>query len=570
MKRISAYKHFVLALLAAGLLLAVSGCAWVRDDDADVFLPEGSNFRMSLTVLAPSSAITRAGNHADDGQEDGTAAENYIDFQDGDFRIALFGKDGKYLFALDLQEKWSVYPHATDGDNAVYQMECEIEFPESVSPETIEQLKADAFQVMLLANWEHARANAYAGLFAPAGVPQNLSEIWKDKVNYNFRYVADEGGKSWYPDVSSATRRLIPMFGYAKATKFASRTGSGVLYSNATIKIQRALAKIEVLDQLESQPSLSVDGVTMSAYNTSARFIPDVAANPDWDKIGEQVDASSLPGDVTPASSALTFIHVGNKWIAYVPEMDLKKPSTLNEETKIFDAEKESGRPHLNLTIGSSLSYYEGGEYPVHFAKYDQNSAPTVPDPSWNHILRNHIYRFKVNKVGFKVDLHLHVIPWEPDEEEVWDFTDQVTVQRQLEWSKDTYEQLDENGNVVLWIEEGKCLEGKFKITTPINGRWYARLVPVGEAKTDAVSFVDKEGRVIDGSSACLEISGRIDTDTEFPTVFYIRPTQFGNDIESRFLLKFFVENMGSWMEVPMTDSGAFDYYTIVRKVNIM
>lgn len=92
MKRISAYKHFVLALLAAGLLLAVSGCAWVRDDDADVFLPEGSNFRMSLTVLAPSSAPTRAGNHADDGQEDGTAAENYIDFQDGDFRIALFGK----------------------------------------------------------------------------------------------------------------------------------------------------------------------------------------------------------------------------------------------------------------------------------------------------------------------------------------------------------------------------------------------------------------------------------------------------------------------------------------------
>ena len=553
MKRISAYRNFVLSLLAAGLLLAVSGCAWVRDDDADVFLPEGSNFRMSLTVLAPSSAITRAGRD-DDYEQTGTIAENYIDFADNDFRVALFDPSGTFLMSLGGENDWTLFPTAVGSEFARYQMECELRFPETLTDEVMENIRRNGLSALVLANWQSAGgANAYAGLFTPDGRPQPLADVWADDTHYNFNYRLHTDGSSWSPSHTAASKRLIPMFGYAKTTAFTSGIG-GVLNASATIPMQRALAKIEVIDNLKDQPQISVDGVTMNAYNTAARFIPDVAANQKWNQVGTQVTSSSLPKDVVTEKPAdgLSFFkdESGKKWVAYVPEM-------LLPELKLNDKGEVVGeRPHLDIKIGSTLGLYEGDTYPAHFAHYTQDMQPTIPDPSWNHILRNHIYRFEVNKVGFKVDLHLHVIPWEPDEEEVWDFADHVTVQKSLTWTDDTYDRInEETGEVLLSFERKKLLEGTFKIATPVNGKWYARLTPIGDAKPNAISFVDENGRVMEPAEgdpkACLEISGLINGSDEM--TFYINATEFGNDRESKFRLDFFVENLGVWMDVPMT-----------------
>ena len=577
------YGRLRLAAMAVGLLVALQGCIWdgpLEEDSRD------SSFHLSVTVLAGSSAATRAG-HTDDFEENGTAAENYIDFDGNDFRIVLFDNQGDYLLELDGLDRWSMFPHATEDDYSLYRMECEIKFPETMSQDKIEQIRTNGFQVMVLANWKNARNSGYANLFTPGGgTAQDLGSIWKDKTNYNFQLYTQSGDIStWRPDHQGTTKRLIPMFGIAKAPRFTPRNG-GELYSASTIKMQRTVAKIEVLDNLKDQPSLSVDGVTMTAFNASGRFIPDVAANANWDKVGEQVDVSSIPADVQKYTN-LQFFHQGGtrdsdgkvsggKWIAYVPEMALDKLS-VDATTKAFDPESvvAQARPHLDVKIGSTLDFYEGGNYPAHFAVYNQNFEPTIPDESWNHILRNHIYRFSVNKVGLSVDLHLHVIPWVLDEDEEWDFTDHVTVQQMLDWNPNTYSRLDEDtGEVVLQVENGKSLEGNFRISTPLNGRWYVRLTPLGEAKTNAVSFVDKDGNVLQPSSgdpaACLEISGLIDTQNEVPTVFYIRPTNNGNDQESAFRLEFFVENLGVWMEVPMTEGGKYKYYTIVRPANII
>lgn len=580
------YRLLRLAALAAGLLAAASGCVFEYGEAPAV---SGDTYRMSVTVFAnfaPGTRSTRAG-HADDKQEDGTAAENFIDFTADDFRIALFDNSGKYLLNIGGTGKWNVFPYASD--NAVYRMECEVVFPDNVTKEEIDQLKESGFQVMVLANWRNA-GGSYDNLFMPGGNPQNLAAIWKDGSHYNFPYrPVSSGGvlRSWMPSTEEgAARQLIPMFGFAKASKFETRTSGGIFYSNAQINMQRAVAKIEVLDNLVNQPSLSVSDVKMSAYNTFGRFIPDVAANENWDKVGEQVDGSSLPANSGLVSDELTFVHdeAGKKWIAYVPEMALPEGSQDPGTGKWTFPEN---RPHLNVTIEADAAlqdFYDGGTYTAHFAKYDANSEPTIPaDGSWNHILRNHIYRFSVNKVGLDVRLHLHVVPWSPDDEEIWDFTDHVTVQERLEWVPETYAgENKENGEVILSLDKGTRLHGHFRISTPVNGRWYARLIPLEGAKTNAVTFVyvsagtgpDGEDEVIvpDPSSgeppACLEISGIINN-INVPSVFYIMPTSFDNEQESRFRLEFYVENLGVWMKVPVTPADVTaDYYTIVRPSN--
>ena len=575
MKELTIYTKLALAALSLWLLAAAGGCA--REDGAGFDGISGSPYRMSITVLAGSTASTRA-DHTDTTEEAGSAAENYIDFANNDFRIVLFDNAGNYLLELDAANKWILFPSPSNSNYAYYQMECEIEFPESVTKEALERIKAEGLQVMALANWKSPNGqNAYNSLFAANNGHQTLANIWKDGTSYNFGYTCDAGNLSWRPDHTAATKRLIPMFGYSNASKFEMRSNGGILYSSATIQMQRAMAKIEVIDNLTAQPDLSVDGVTMTDFNTSGRFIPDVEANPDWDKIGSQVGKSSLPTGVAQAAN-LTFFHdqPNKKWVAYVPEMALAKPVFNN------NGDLQDSRTHLNVSIKSDLDFYTGDVYPLHFAQYDAKTfLPTIPDDSWNHILRNHIYRFSINKVGIFVQLHLHVIPWDYEEDEIWDFTDHVSISELLKWQSTTdetgnttptYEEIDDKGNVFLLLD-GTSLVGEFNIKSPLNGRWYARLTPLGDAKTNAVSFVDENGNIIEPAAgdpkACLEISGIIDGLSA--QKIYIKPTDSGNDYESTYRLDFFVENLGVWMDVQMSPNPSeFSTYTIVRKANII
>lgn len=180
--------------------------------------------------------------------------------------------------------------------------------------------------------------------------------------------------------------------------------------------------------------------------------------------------------------------------------------------------------------------------------------------------------RFTLDYERTELDLHMHVYPWAADEPEIWDYVDNVTVQQQLAWTADSYESIDEqNGDVVLNLDS-RMLEGTFNITAPVKGRWYARLTPIGDAKPNAVTFARADGEPMTPNAGdpavCLEVSGLIDANV---ARLYIRPTNLGNDQESRFRLEFFVENLGMWMTVPIVDNGKqFNYYTIVRKANII
>ena len=574
MKLQKIYRRLCLAAWSAGLLATLQGCVFGETVDAPQAM-SGDTYTMSITVVTNSSAASRA-NHDDDEQQTGTDAENYIDFGNYDFSLVLFDENGNFIQKIDCDKSWKILPSTSGTSNVptTYLLETEI-FPETIDDATLETIKKDGFQVMALANWKANGAGSYDRL----GSSTTLDAIWKDDANYNFSYTPTSTGginQTWLPSVAPAAQQLIPMFGLAQASAFKPRSSTS-LYSSAMIPMQRAMAKIEVIDNLKDDDP-SVTGVTMTAFNTSGRFIPDVEANPDWNQVGSQVSSSSLPKEVAPLTDLKFFQQGANSktWVAYVPEMALTK--------NVID----DSRTHLNVELGGSNTASDG-TYPVHFAKYDQTFKPTIPDDSWNHILRNHIYRYQisgVNKPTFELELHLHVIPWVADAEEIWDFTDHITLSQSLQWSEggvlvdgseDSGNSMKEvtanaDGELNLSLESGKWLEGRFTIQTPVNGKWYARLTPLEDAQPYAMSFVNDKGQVMEPKSGdpetCTELSGTIDGNQ---VTLRISPTNFGNDYGSKFRLEFFVENLGYWMEVPMTADGSnYKYYTIVRPRNII
>lgn len=549
-------------MLAIAVLAVTAGCSAVYDEPAEV-TKRGETFSMTITIVTGNTPVSRAADHADDTEETGTADENYIDFDAGDMMLYLFDSTGRYLYTLDTNELWGY--SSGSGGNMAYILQTEIVFPSSVTDDDIAAIKRDGLQVMVLANWRGVTGNnnRYAWF---GGEKPTLSQVWSNATDLNFDYTVADNGTTWRPSIQE--KRLMPFFGVAQNVKFAYSNGTGYNEAFSTIPMQRAVAKIEVIDNLP-QENVDVTDVVLTAFNDKGRLIPDVTANPGWAEIGSQVGSSSIPAGVSQRTGLKFFHEPGSKkWIAYVPEMYLGE-DVVSEEGTLPDS-----RTHIDVTVTANLDNYKGAVYPVHFARYNINSIPTLPDNSWKHILRNHIYRFSINNIGIDAELEVHVKPWYLDDDETWDYTDHVTVGEMLEWRAGTYESLDdETGRLLLWIDDRQTLEGWFRIKTPLNGRWFARLTPLDDANPNAITFVDENNDPLEPSygtpPVCLEASGIIEEVS--PAWIRIRPTNFGNDVMSAFKLEFFVENLGVWMRVPMVDKEGVTWneYTIVRKSNL-
>ena len=565
---LSKYGNILAGILVAAAAAMLSGCI---NDEHPVFEPPeietDPQFKLSLTVLSNTAGLTRAEtpDHKDDEQEKGTIDENYIDLTGGDFHIAVFDKSGSFMFELGVNDAQTI-TYSGDKDSPIYKLEYKLDFPDK-----IEKIREGNLQVMVLANCKSLDKDfTYDSKFGKSDKKtSSVTQVWENNTDFNYNYAVGANSSTWLPQFSpdaQGRRRLIPMFGYAKTGAFTQRN-SGEYAASITIPMQRAMAKIEVIDNLH-QDGIAVKDVEMTDYNGTGRVIPNVKENPNWNTVGSQVSKSSLPEEVNATKESLKFFYdesdpENKKWIAYVPEMELAKT--------IADS-----RTHINVDIQATGfgDLYTGGRYPIHFAKYADNITPTIPDDTWNHILRNHIYRFNINKVGINLELHLHVIPWVLDDDEVWDFTDHVTVEKNLIWTEGTYDNTAGDTNdseyILLSLARDKWLEGTFKIKTPINGTWHARLVPLDDAKTGAVTFVDEKGDPLQPNEgdppSCLHISGKIDGEE---CVIRIRPTNYENDQQSRFRLEFQVENMGRWIDVSMS-SGETGYFTIVRPANMI
>lgn len=365
--------------ILTGLLLLLHACMYdpipERTDEAPLML------NVQLTTQA---AGTRASG---DDLENALDAENFIDIAKQDYQILVFDGNGRFIQNLTVtQQKWS----APENNKYIVALSG----PLSVSEGSV--------QVLVLTNWRGFDAEAaYPELTNGALVDDLYTEAAKNCFTMPTHTAADGALESWQPKISESG---IPMFGVSEikslsAAKSPTDTDvidgkkvDGKVLDMGEIKLLRALSKIEVKKGTSLPSNLSVSAVSLSAYNTIGRFIPDITANRDWNIQETQVNTPTLPDNVKRSTHALRFFQVPGTgtWRAYVPEMVL----TTNRPDLTIDV--------TNSTSGSTASFVIDLDDPA--------NPGTLAS-----LLRNHIYRYVIASVEMKsgITAILDVVPYD-------------------------------------------------------------------------------------------------------------------------------------------------------------
>lgn len=370
--------------ILTGLLLLLHACMYdpipELTDEAPLML------NVQLTTQA---AGTRASG---DALEDALDAEDFIDIVNRDYQILVFDGNGRFIQNLTVtQQRLS----ATDEKNKYI---VALSGPLSVSEGSV--------QVLVLTNWKGFDAEAaYPELTNGTLVDDLYKEAAKNCFTMPTHTAADGALESWQPKLSESG---IPMFGVSATVPLSNAVEAtdsdladgvrvnGKVLDMGEIKMLRAIARIEVR-LFGSDPSLNglrLADVSLSTFNTTGRFIPDVKANASWNNEQVQVSSPTLPTAVAQSSSALHFFAVSDFCMrAYVPEMDLA-----------------AVRPEIGIRVADA----EGSDRTFTLALDDPK-----PNNTLNHLLRNHIYRYTITRVEVEVetDAHLTAIvdvdPWD-------------------------------------------------------------------------------------------------------------------------------------------------------------
>ena len=487
--------------LISGLLVAaLSGCIMDSADCTGPLAEKSDTRTLQLNVMVPAaehiaSRAEKGENGVTYGTEDGSAAENYLGFDEFDYKVLIFDADGNLL-----QEFVPETMSTQDADNGILTT---LVGPISTTDKDGNRL--ENIQIMVLANWQHFDDGRYNG-FTPGET--TLSGLSGNDTDFNFTMPVMSNSTAWSPSIT-APKRLIPMFGLSGKIELnydnAEPVGNGSVIlpdvETPTIQMLRAVAKIEVVDKLPDGAG-TIQSVTLDNSNAKGRYIPNFNANNNWNVEGTQVTDVSLPGGTIATISHLKFFketkNINNTeetvWSAYIPEMTL-----------------QTGRPTFTVEYGDTKT--NTGTFALDYLNEQSESTGKL-----TQILRNHIYRFTANGLkGVSVNATLEVNPWELEDEEEWDYQNSVTVGNNgyLDWigwyeagltEPDDIKNrgfLDkENFQLVMGAGE-VWVRGEFKIDSPINATWYAYFRTV-EGAEDAFIFVDANGDQLKDSDGNL------------------------------------------------------------------
>ncbi len=352
------------------LLAAFVAASCVNDNEPDCPpIGQARQYVLNLRVVTSKAAtrMTRAVGH---DTEEATQAEDYIDIAGQDFLVLVFDGYGRLIQRFE--------PSSTvikQGQGAAaYELS-------GVLGET----SANEIQVAVIANCNSMGASGAYDLFVLGNT--FLSEMYSNETKWNFTLPNPEGG--WQP--SKEAKRTIPMYGCSDAKPLGAATQSADDENRydlnlGEIKMLRAVAKIEIVDCLPEGVEIAPN-VTLSAYNTQGRLIPDATKNPDWNKEGTQVTSPTLPDNVQTAAGLKFFTEsttIGGKeckvYSAYVTEAKLT-----------------ANRPHINLTVKDSDGQGTSSkDYEMAVDSYTNGKA----SKELAALLRNHIYRYEIKSAS--------------------------------------------------------------------------------------------------------------------------------------------------------------------------
>lgn len=358
-------------MLAAAALLC--GCS---DDNAPSPVSDGggeADIVLTLcTYRSETGPASRAGGHE---TEAASAAENLIDIDGGDYRVLIFGKDGRLLERFIPTEFISVN---TD-DYSGYSVSGRITQTDFMG-------NADSgyeFQIMVLANWESLGGLGCYDRFELIPGKTFVSDIVSMAREETYQLTSAAGWRPFKDDFKG-----IPMFGLGSIKVSADQVSVSSPESPINvgeISMLRAMAKIEIIDNIapaDGSTRPEITGATVSSHLLDGTFVPDLAANSDWADGAIQVVRPTEPFDAVSATAPLSFFNAGKNtddnvvYSVYVAEQDFSKLSAkVSVRVKADGAESD---------YNMQLAEYQGGK-------------PVKPLESF---LRNHIYRFEIVSVS--------------------------------------------------------------------------------------------------------------------------------------------------------------------------
>lgn len=388
----------VITLAAAAMLC---GCS---DDVAPATVdPVDKGADIVLTLYTADSSSRLSSRAPGDPLQAATIAENRIDIDGGDYRVLVFGKDGRLLERIIPTDAITV----VKDDYSVYSIEGRI-------TQTAFMGNADGsyeFQIMVLANWQSLGG---ADCYDKFGFTPGKTFI-DDVVALAREYCWSLSPKTGWRPFNDGNKG-IPMFGLGSIAVTAdqvsaSRPDNPIKVGE--ISLLRAMAKIEIVDNIaqdyyDSRPEITASSI--AGHLSTGTLVPDLDANPGWNIENTQVVSPTEPADPVKATAPLRFFSAGKTddghpvYAAYVAEQDLKRLSA-------------TSRPAVSVTIK-----IEGdlNNYNVQLSKYENGDASTP----FESILRNHIYRFEIVRVSYppKVEIYYTVCPWASEEIKIPDF----------------------------------------------------------------------------------------------------------------------------------------------------
>lgn len=343
-------------------------------------------FHIAFDELSDTRTVTRAGRDGyDNGME--TDFENYINFENQDFRILFFDKDNKYISTLQLEGIMLV-------GNAGYRSK----YYDVVG--NIRKPLPSTFKVVMLANWrEYPKESEMV-------VGQTTIKDICISPGSQYSYVT--------PSLFHLSEDcLIPMYGVKlfENVKFYSNMCTYL----GTLHMLRAMAKVEVnytvAEASGNTSDYTLKSVTLHRYNSRGYCAPDNVfvesdyVKGDYDK--DYVDDLHLPdGKNDSDEKELPFeeLSTGTRFVLYIPEYQ----NLLNGNKAVDAAEI-----HLKFAESDQI-------HTIDFKYYD-NAPKDVALGTPFDIHRNYYYKFNVTKTYIdKIDVHVQVVPYaevelEPD-----------------------------------------------------------------------------------------------------------------------------------------------------------
>ncbi len=317
-------------------------------DDGDFSNTSSQETQVGMNLRIPMKATNAVGH------EVGSAEENYVDIQNGNFRIYFFGTDNKFIAKFTPKTI-----KCTEGSNyKEYDVEGNV---------PTELIRETSFKMVVLANWNNYDDTQ---LIPGTTTIDDLCTADYAQFTYNNSFKLGQSN-AW-----------IPFFGVHEYTD-VTFIPNGFTQLDSPVWLLRAMAKVElIMDNTEAE----CEYVEIQSYNPTGYCAPKVTDNfpqngPEWGGIDIPIH---LPGGENN-DGAITQSRLFDKieaqdetekdrWVVYIPEYQNK------------------GTGDKCSCIKVKLANHKE-PYTIHFANY-YNGITDNSDENRFDIQRNHLYRF--------------------------------------------------------------------------------------------------------------------------------------------------------------------------------